>query len=65
MLFCNVCVNALKSKKMGKSRGDFAFTVKGFANLKDGTIGIKKHEVSGSYKVAFQVMVVGYTINLL
>ena len=58
MLFCNVCVNALKSKKMGKSRGDFAFTVKGFSNLKNGTIGIKKHEVSGSYKCAFQVMVV-------
>ena len=58
MLFCSVCVSALKSKKMGKSRGDLAFTVKGFSNWKDGTIGIKKHEVSGSHKGALQVMVV-------
>ena len=58
MLFCNVCVSALKSKQMVKSRGDLAFTVKGFSNLKDGTIGIKKHEVSGSHKDTFQVMVV-------
>ena len=43
---------------MGKSRGDLAFTVKGFSNWKDGTIGIKKHEVSGSHKGALQVMVV-------
>ena len=49
---------ALNPKKMGKSRGDLAFTVKGFSNWKDGTIGIKKHEVSGSHKGALQVMVV-------
>ena len=60
MLFYNVCVSALKSKKMGKSRGYFIFTVKGFSNLKDDTIGIK-HEVSGSHKCAFQVMVVTLT----
>ena len=48
----------LNPKKMGKSRGDLAFTVKGFSNWKDGTIGIKKHEVSGSHKGALQVMVV-------
>ena len=58
VLFCYVCVSALKSKKMDKSRGDLAFIVKGFYNFKDGTIGIKKHEVSGSHKGAFQVMVV-------
>ena len=58
MLFCSVCVSALKSKKMVKSTGDLAFTVKGFSNWKDGTIGIKKHEVSGSHKGALQVMVV-------
>ena len=51
VLFCSVCVSALKSKK-GKSRGDLAFTVKGFSNWKDGTIGIKKHEVFGSHKGA-------------
>ena len=45
-------------KKMGKSSGDLAFTVKGFSNLKDGTIGIKIHEVTGSHKGAFLVMVV-------
>ena len=43
---------------MGKSRGDLAFTVKGFSNWKDGTIGIKKHEGSGSHKEALQVMIV-------
>ena len=48
----------LNPKKMGKSRGDLAFTVKEFSNLKDGTIAIKKHEVSGSRKGTFQVMVV-------
>ena len=56
--FVSVCVSALKSKKMGKSRGDLAFTVKGFSNWKDGTIGINKHEVSGSHNGALQVMVV-------
>ena len=57
MLFCSVCVSALKSKKMGKSRGVLSL-LKGFSNWKDGTIGIKKHEVSGSHKGALQVMVV-------
>ena len=58
VLFCSVCVSALKFIKMGKSRGDLSFTVKEFSNWKDGTIGIKKHEVSGSHKGALQVMVV-------
>ena len=58
VLFCNICVCALKSKKIDKSRGDLAFTFKEFSNLKDGTIGIKKYEESGSRKGAFQVMVV-------
>ena len=35
-----------------------SFTVKGFSNLKNGTIGIKKHEVTGSHKGAFLVIVV-------
>ncbi len=58
VLFCSVCVRALKFKRISKSRGDLAFTVKGFSNWKDGTLGIKKHEVSGSHKDALQVMVV-------
>ena len=57
-LYCSICIDALKSKKMGKSRGDLAFTVKGFSNWKDDTIGIKKHEGSGSHKEALQVMIV-------
>ena len=40
---------------MGKSGGDLAFTVKGW---KDGTIGIKKHEGSGSHKDALLVVIV-------
>ena len=48
----------LNPKKWVKSRGDLAFTVKGFSNFKDGTIGIKKHKESGSHKGAFQVMMV-------
>ena len=43
---------------MVKSRGDLAFTVKGFSNWKDGTIGIKKHEGSGSHKETLQEMIV-------
>ena len=58
VVFCHVCVSALKSKKMERSRGDLAFTSKGFKNWKDATISFKNHEASASHKDALQVVVV-------
>ena len=56
-VFCHVCVNALRSKRMDMRRGDPSFSYKGFSNWKDGTIAFKKHESSVSHKEAMQVMV--------
>lgn len=56
VVFCHVCVSALKSKKMDRSQGDLAFTSKGY--WKDATISFKNHEASTSHKDAMQVVVV-------
>ena len=48
----------LNPKKWVKVEEILLSLLKGFSNWKDGTIGIKKHEVSGSHKGALQVMVV-------
>ena len=45
-MFCHVCVSALKSKRMYRSRGD------------DATISFKTHEASASHKEALQVVMV-------
>ncbi len=58
VVFCHVCVSALKSKRMDPSRGDNAFTSSGFKNWKDATISFKNHEASASHKQALQVVVV-------
>ena len=58
VVFCHVCVSALKTKKMDRSRGDLAFTSKGFKNWKDATISFLNHEASASHKDAMQVVVV-------
>ena len=58
VLLCHVCVSALKSKRMERSRGDLAFTSNGFKNWKDATIGFKNHEASASHKEALQVVMV-------
>ena len=57
VVFCHICVGALKSMKMDKGRGDPAFTSSGFKNWKDATICFKKHETSASHKEACQVIV--------
>lgn len=56
-VFCHVCVQALQSKRMDARRGEPAFTIAGFCNWKDGTVGLKKHEESASHKDAMEVMV--------
>ena len=53
VVFCHLCVAALKSKKMDFNRGDLAFK-----NWKDATVSFKKHEASASHKEALQVMLV-------
>ena len=58
VVFCHVCVSALKSKRMERSRGDLAFTSNGFKNWKDTTISFKNHEASASHKEALQVVMV-------
>ena len=58
VVFCYVCVSALKSKRMDQSRDNFAFTSNGFKNWKDATISFKNHEPSASHKEALQVVVV-------
>ena len=58
VVFCHVCVSALKSKRMERSRGDLAFTSNGFKNWKDATISFKNHEASASHKEALQVVMV-------
>ena len=55
VVFCHVCVSALKSKRMDQSRGDPAYTSKGFKNWKDATLGFKKHESSASHKEALVI----------
>ena len=58
VVFCHVCVSALKSKRMERSRGNLAFTSNGFKNWKDATISFKNHEASASHKEALQVVMV-------
>ena len=57
-LYFAMCVSALKSKRMERSRGDLAFTSNGFKNWKDATISVKNHEASASHKEALQVVMV-------
>ena len=57
VVFCYVCVSALKSKWMGQSKDNFAFTSNGFKNWKDATISFKNHEASASHKQVLQVVV--------
>ena len=56
-LLC-VCVSALKSERIDRSRGNLAFTSNGFKNWKDATISFKNHEASASHKEALQVVMV-------
>ena len=37
---------------MDARRGESTFTIAGFSNWKDGTVGLKKHEDSASHKEA-------------
>ena len=53
-----VCVSALKSKRMDRSRDNLAFTNNGFKNWKDATISFKNHKASASHKEALQVVMV-------
>ena len=57
-LYFAMCVSALKSKRMDRSRGNLAFTSNGFKNWKDATISFKIHEASASHKEALQVVMV-------
>ena len=57
-LYFAMCVSALKSKRMERSRGDLAFTSNGFKNWKDATISFKNHEASASHKEALQLVMV-------
>ena len=58
VVFCHVCVTALRSKRMKMNRGDTAFVSKGFSNWKCGTVGFKNHEASACHKEAMQMVVV-------
>ena len=58
VVFCHVCVSALKSKRMERSKDDLAFTSNGFKNWKDATISFKNHEASASHKEALQMVMV-------
>ena len=58
VVFCYVCVSALKSKRMDRSRDNLAVTSNGFKNWKDATISFKPHEASASRKEALQVVMV-------
>ncbi len=60
VVFCHVCVSALKSKRMERSRGDLAFISNGFKDWKDAPISFKNHEASASHKV---VMVIPATCS--
>lgn len=57
VVFCHICILALRQKKMQLNRGDTSFVSKGFSNWKDGTIGFKNHEASASHKEALQVVI--------
>lgn len=57
VVFCHVCVTALKRKGMGQSRGDNAFTHVGFKNWKDATIAFRDHESSAIHKSAMELVV--------
>ena len=57
-LYFAMCVSALKSKRMERSRGDLAFTSNGFKHWKDATISFKNHEAYASHKEALQVVMV-------
>ena len=57
-LYFAMCVSALKSKRMGQSRGNLAFTSNGFKNWKDATITFKNHGASANHKEALQVVMV-------
>ena len=56
-VFCHVCVQTLQSKLIDVRRGE-PFTIAGFGNWKDGTVGMKKHKDSTSHKEAVEVMVI-------
>ena len=43
VVFCHVCITAMKHKGMEQSRGDYAFTRVGFKNWKDATISFRDH----------------------
>ena len=58
VVFCYVCVSALKSKRMDRSRDNLAITSNGFNNWKDATISFKNYEASASHKEALQVAMV-------
>ena len=57
IVFCHLCIRALKHKKIVHKRGDPAFIYNGFCNWKDATIGFKKHESSLLHLNAMEVMV--------
>ena len=57
LVFCHICILALKQKKIQPNRGDTSFISKGCNNWKDGTIGVKYHEASASHKELLQVVV--------
>ena len=57
-LYFAMCVSALKSKRMDRSRDNLAFKSNGFKNWKDATISFKPHEASARHKEALQVVMV-------
>ena len=63
VVFCCICILALRQKKMQLNRGDTSFVSKGFSNWKDGTIGFKNHEASASHKEALQVTLLPTTCS--
>ena len=57
VVFCHVCITAMKHKGMEESRGDYSFTHVGFKNWKDATISFRDHQSSAVHKTALQLVV--------
>ena len=57
VVFCHVCITAMKHKGMKQSRGDSSFTNVGFKNWKDATISFRDHQSSVTHKTALQLVV--------